>query len=176
VRKSGLFAGSRLAGNIDIAKIRQPPQSQHDHGRHRVDGREDEVEMRAAGSAGFGWARLAGASLFLWIGSSQAETNAIRHTHDHDGTFAVHGTTRHGSCQKTFNTKFGVNGGHLHAIGYDLVRVSGHIGSNGKVTATLRLLHHSAHATGWIHGPSGSGSWSSAGLGCNGHWHARRQG
>lgn len=121
--------------------------------------------MRSTGCAGFAGAMLAGASCFLWIGASYAKTNARLPAHNHDGIYAVHVMTRLGSCYKVYNTKIAVTGGQVHATGHALLRASGHIGPGGRVSVTLRLLHHAAHVAGSMRGQSGSENWVSGEFG-----------
>jgi hypothetical protein len=131
-----------------------------------------EDRMRSAHYASFAVAALAGASCFLRIGAAQAKT--AHSAHDHDGVYALHIVTHHGSCLKTYNTKVAIRGAQVHATGHALIRGSGHIAGD-RVLVTLRLLHHAVHVTGRMRDHSGSGKWSLQGLGCRGSWHATRQ-
>jgi hypothetical protein len=127
--------------------------------------------MKSAGYAGFAVAALAGASYFLGIGLTHAKTGLSAH----DGIYALHIATQHGSCHKTYTTKIAVRGGQIHATGHAFIRGSGHIDAANRVVVTLRLMHHAVHVSGRMRDHSGSGKWSSQGLGCAGSWHATRQ-
>jgi hypothetical protein len=127
--------------------------------------------MKSRGYAGFAGAMLAVASCLLWAGP-EARAGAA---HGHDGIYAVHVLTQHGSCQPSRMTTIAVTGGHVHATGHGLMRASGRVAPDGRVSVTLRLLHHIAHVVGRLKGHSGSGNWLSKSLACRGHWHATRQ-
>ncbi|MGH6810869.1 MAG: hypothetical protein ACREDM_00515 [Methylocella sp.] len=96
-------------------------------------------------------------------------------SHSHDGIYAVRVVTQHGPCYRVYNTKISVNGGQVRATGHVLMRAYGHIDPHGKVSLTLRALHHTAHVAGRMRGHLGSGDWSSPSLACSGYWHATRQ-
>jgi uncharacterized protein with beta-barrel porin domain len=123
--------------------------------------------MRFAEYAGF-------AVVCLGIGAAHAKAGLPNQ--DHDGVYAIHAVTQHGSCHKAYNTKVTVSGGQIRAAGHARVRGSGHISVDGRVLATIRVLHHTVHVTGRVQGDSGSGKWSSQGLHCGGTWRATRQG
>jgi hypothetical protein len=122
-----------------------------------------------------GYVGLAAAALAasLWLGVAVAEAKA---EHSHEGVYAVHFVTQHGSCRKAFKTNLGGRGGDIHATGHSLIRGPSRIGANGKVRVTLRFLHHNVHVTGMMRGHSGSGTWSLQGSDCRGSWRAVRQG
>jgi|SRR5450631_1876628 hypothetical protein len=127
--------------------------------------------MKSRGNAGFAGTMLAVASCVLWTGPEARAATA----HAHDGIYAVHVLTQHGSCTQSRMTKIAVTGGHVHASGHGLMRASGRVSPDGRVSVTLRLLHHIAHVMGRLRGHSGSGNWLSESLACRGHWHATRQ-
>jgi hypothetical protein len=56
-----------------------------------------------------------------------------------------------------------------------LLRASGHIGPDGRVSVTPQLLHHAAHVAGSMRGHSGLGNWVSQSLACSGKRRAARQ-
>ncbi len=127
--------------------------------------------MKSKGYARFAGAMLAVASYLLWI-VPDAQAGSV---HSHDGIYAVHVLTQHGSCTQSRMTTIAVISGHVHATGHGLMRASGRVAPDGKVSVTLRLLHHIAHAVGRLRGHSGSGNWMSKSLACRGNWHANRQ-
>jgi hypothetical protein len=96
--------------------------------------------MKFAKYGGFVGVALAGAGCFLGIGAVQAKTGLSAH----DGIYAVHIVTQHGSCHKIYNTKIAVRGNQVHATGHALIQGSGHIAGD-RVLVTLRLLHHAVH-------------------------------
>jgi hypothetical protein len=58
-------------------------------------------KMKSTGYARFAVAALAGASYFLGIGLAHAKTGLSAH----DGIYALHIVTQHGSCHKSYTTK-----------------------------------------------------------------------
>ena len=127
--------------------------------------------MKPKGYAHFAGAMLSVASCLLWIvPDAQADS-----AHSHDGIYSVHVLTQHGSCTQSRMTTIAVISGHVHATGHGLMRASGRVSPDGRVSVTLRLLHHIAHVVGRMKGHSGSGNWLSKSLACRGHWHATRQ-
>ncbi|HEY8007425.1 MAG TPA: hypothetical protein VIE66_11660 [Methylocella sp.] len=83
---------------------------------------------------------LSVASYLLWIvPDAQADS-----AHSHDGIYAVHVLTQHGSCTQSRMTTIAVISGHVHATGHGLMRASGRVSPDGRVSVTLRLLHHIA--------------------------------
>jgi hypothetical protein len=127
--------------------------------------------MKSNGYAHFAGVMLAVASCLVWTGP-EARADAA---HGHDGIYAVHVLTQHGSCTQSRMTTIAVVSGHVHATGHGLMRASGRVSPDGRVSVTLRLLHHIAHVAGRMKGHSGSGNWLSQSLACRGHWHATRQ-
>jgi hypothetical protein len=88
---------------------------------------------------------------------------------DYDGFWNVTVTTRTGSCQPTASYPLIVTDGHVSGA----ADLSGSVGPNGVVRASLR----GAHASGQLSGHAGSGRWNSAstGMPCSGRWMATRQ-
>ncbi len=97
--------------------------------------------MKSKGYAHFAGAMLAVASCLVWTGP-EARADAA---HGHDGIYAVHVMTQHGSCTQSRMTTIAVVSGHVHATGHGLMRASGRVSPDGRVSVTLRLLHHIAH-------------------------------
>ncbi|MEA2783579.1 MAG: hypothetical protein QOK29_5138 [Rhodospirillaceae bacterium] len=93
---------------------------------------------------------------------------AIAHT-DYDGVWNVTVITRTGSCQPTTSYPLVVTDGNVSGA----ADLSGSVGRNGVVRASLR----GAHANGQLSGNAGSGRWNSAstGMPCSGRWMATRQ-
>jgi hypothetical protein len=88
---------------------------------------------------------------------------------DYDGAWTVTVITRTGSCQPTTSYPLVVTDGSVSGA----VDLSGSVGRNGVVRASLR----GAHANGQLSGNAGSGRWNSAsaGMPCSGRWTATRQ-
>jgi hypothetical protein len=88
---------------------------------------------------------------------------------DYDGNWNVTVTTRTGSCQPTTSYPLVVTDGNVSGA----ADLSGSVGRNGVVRASLR----GAHASGQLSGNAGSGRWNSAsaGMPCSGRWMATRQ-
>jgi hypothetical protein len=88
---------------------------------------------------------------------------------DYDGTWNVTVITRTGSCQPTTFYPLIVTDGNVSGA----ADLSGSVGRNGMVRASLR----GAHANGQLSGNAGSGRWNSAsaGMPCSGRWMATRQ-
>jgi hypothetical protein len=87
---------------------------------------------------------------------------------DYDGTWNVTVITRTGSCQPTTSYPLIVTDGNVSGA----ADLSGSVGRNGMVRASLR----GAHANGQLSGNAGSGRWNSAsaGMPCSGRWMATR--
>jgi hypothetical protein len=88
---------------------------------------------------------------------------------DYDGTWNVTVITKTGSCQPTTSYPLVVTDGNVSGA----ADLSGSVGRNGIVRASLR----GAHANGQLSGNAGSGKWNSAsaGMPCSGRWMATRQ-
>jgi hypothetical protein len=88
---------------------------------------------------------------------------------DYDGAWNVTVITRTGSCQPTTSYPLVVADGNVSGA----ADLSGSVGRNGMVRASLR----GAHANGQLSGNAGSGRWNSAsaGMPCSGRWTATRQ-
>jgi hypothetical protein len=88
---------------------------------------------------------------------------------DYDGAWNVTVITRTGSCQPTTSYPLVVADGNVSGA----ADLSGSVGRNGLVRASLR----GAHANGQLSGNAGSGRWNSAsaGMPCSGRWSATRQ-
>ena len=85
--------------------------------------------MKSKGYARFAGAMLAVASYLLWI-VPDAQAGSV---HSHDGIYAVHVLTQHGSCTQSRMTTIAVISGHVHATGHGLMRASGRVAPDGKV-------------------------------------------
>jgi hypothetical protein len=87
---------------------------------------------------------------------------------DYDGNWNVTVITRTGSCQPTTSYPLVVTDGNVSGA----ADLSGNVGRNGVVRASLR----GAHASGQLSGNAGSGRWNSAsaGMPCSGRWMATR--
>ena len=88
---------------------------------------------------------------------------------DYDGAWNVTVITKTGSCQPTTFYPLMVADGNVSGA----ADLSGSVGRNGMVRASLR----GAHANGQLSGNAGSGRWNSAsaGMPCSGRWTATRQ-
>ena len=88
---------------------------------------------------------------------------------DYDGAWNVTVITQTGSCQPTASYPLVVIDGSVSGA----ADLSGSVGRNGVVRASLR----GAHANGQLSGNAGSGRWNSAsaGMPCSGRWTATRQ-
>jgi hypothetical protein len=88
---------------------------------------------------------------------------------DYDGVWNVTVITRTGSCQPTTFYPLVVADGNVSGA----ADLSGSVGRNGVVRASLK----GAHASGQLSGNAGSGRWNSAstGMPCSGRWMATRQ-
>ena len=88
---------------------------------------------------------------------------------DYDGVWSVTVITRTGSCQQTTSYPLVVADGNVSGA----ADLSGSVGRNGVVRASLK----GAHASGQLSGNAGSGRWNSAsaGMPCSGRWSATRQ-
>jgi hypothetical protein len=88
---------------------------------------------------------------------------------DYDGVWNVTVTTKTGSCQPTASYPLVVTDGSVSGA----ADLSGSVGRNGMVRASLR----GAHASGQLSGNAGSGRWNSAsaGMPCSRRWMATRQ-
>jgi hypothetical protein len=88
---------------------------------------------------------------------------------DYDGAWNVTVVTKTGSCQPTTSYPLVVTDGNVSGA----ADLSGSVGRNGMVRASLR----GAHANGQLNGNAGSGRWNSAsaGMPCSGRWTATRQ-
>jgi hypothetical protein len=88
---------------------------------------------------------------------------------DYDGIWNVTVITKTGSCQPTTNYPLVVTDGNMSGA----ADLSGSVGRNGVVKASLR----GAFANGHLSGNAGSGRWNaaSAGMPCSGRWMATRQ-
>ena len=83
--------------------------------------------MRSAEYAGF--AAAGRGKLLFGIGAPPARAGLSAHAHD--GIYAVHIVTQHGSCHKAYSTKI-----VIAAIRF----TSGHMAPGGRVLLTLRLF------------------------------------
>jgi hypothetical protein len=92
---------------------------------------------------------------------------AIAHT-DYDGVWNVTVITKTGSCQPTTSYPLVVTDGNVSGA----ADLSGSVGRNGVVRASLK----GAHASGQLSGNAGSGRWNSAsaGMPCSGRWMATK--
>ncbi len=88
---------------------------------------------------------------------------------EYDGTWNVTVITRTGSCQPTASYPLVVTDGNVSGA----ADLSGSVGRNGMVRASLR----GAHANGQLSGNAGSGRWNSAsaGMPCSGRWMATKR-
>lgn len=88
---------------------------------------------------------------------------------NYDGIWNVTVLTRTGSCQPTTSYPLVVADGNVSGA----ADLSGSVGRNGVVRASLR----GAHANGQLSGNAGSGRWNaaSAGMPCSGRWSATRR-
>jgi hypothetical protein len=88
---------------------------------------------------------------------------------DYDGTWNVTVVTKTGSCQPTASYPLVVTDGSVSGA----ADLSGSVGRNGVVRASLR----GAHASGQLSGHAGSGRWNSAsaGMPCSGRWMATKR-
>jgi len=88
---------------------------------------------------------------------------------DYDGAWTVTVVTKTGSCQPTTSYPLVVTDGNVSGA----ADLSGSVGRNGMVRASLR----GAHANGQLSGNAGSGRWNSAsaGMPCSGRWMATKQ-
>jgi len=88
---------------------------------------------------------------------------------DYDGAWNVTVITKTGSCQPTTSYPLVVTDGNVSGA----ADLSGSVGRNGMVRASLR----GAHANGQLSGNAGSGRWNSAsaGMPCSGRWAATRR-
>jgi hypothetical protein len=88
---------------------------------------------------------------------------------DYDGAWNVTVITKTGSCQPSTSYPLVVADGNVSGA----ADLSGSVGRNGMVRASLR----GAHANGQLSGNAGSGRWNSAsaGMPCSGRWTATRQ-
>jgi hypothetical protein len=88
---------------------------------------------------------------------------------DYDGTWNVTVVTKTGSCQPTTFYPLVVTDGSVSGA----ADLSGSVGRNGVVRASLR----GAHANGQLSGNAGSGRWNSAsaGMPCSGRWMATKR-
>jgi hypothetical protein len=88
---------------------------------------------------------------------------------DYDGTWNVTVITKTGSCQPTTSYPLVVTDGSVSGA----ADLSGSVGRNGVVRASLR----GAFASGHLSGNAGSGRWNaaSAGMPCSGRWMATRR-
>jgi hypothetical protein len=88
---------------------------------------------------------------------------------DYDGAWTVTVITKTGSCQPTTSYPLVVTDGSVSGA----ADLSGSVGRNGMVRASLR----GAHANGQLSGNAGSGRWNSAsaGMPCSGRWMATKQ-
>jgi hypothetical protein len=88
---------------------------------------------------------------------------------DYDGTWNVTVVTKTGSCQPTTSYPLVVADGSVSGA----ADLSGSVGRNGVVRASLR----GAHANGQLSGNAGSGRWNaaSAGMPCSGRWLATKR-
>jgi hypothetical protein len=88
---------------------------------------------------------------------------------DYDGAWNVTVVTKTGSCQPTAFYPLVVTDGSVSGA----ADLSGSVGRNGMVRASLR----GAHASGQLSGNAGSGRWNSAsaGMPCSGRWMATKQ-
>ena len=86
----------------------------------------------------------------------------------YDGLWNVTVVTKTGSCQPTTSYPLIVTDGNVSGA----ADLSGSVGRNGMVRASLR----GAHASGQLSGHAGSGRWNSAsaGMPCSGRWMATR--
>jgi hypothetical protein len=113
-------------------------------------------------------ARGALPALLLLSATTLLAVPAIAQT-DYDGAWNVTVITRTGSCQPTTSYPLVVADGNVSGA----ADLSGSVGRNGLVRASLR----GAHANGQLSGNAGSGRWNSAsaGMPCSGRWSATRQ-
>jgi hypothetical protein len=88
---------------------------------------------------------------------------------DYDGAWNVTVVTRTGSCQPTTSYPLVVTDGSVSGA----ADLSGSVGRNGVVRASLK----GAHASGQLSGNAGSGRWNSAsaGMPCSGRWMATKR-
>jgi hypothetical protein len=105
---------------------------------------------------------LALSAMMLFAAPALAQT-------DYDGAWTVTVITRTGSCQPTTSYPLVVTDGNVSGA----ADLSGSVGRNGMVRASLR----GAHANGQLSGNAGSGRWNSAsaGMPCSGRWMATKQ-
>jgi hypothetical protein len=93
-----------------------------------------------------------------------------------DGIYAVFITTRQGDCDKSYNWKISVSGGHISSTGDTPMEASGQINGGGTVALAFQRLGQIATVTGRLVKGAGSGTWTSATMRCAGSWRAVRQG
>lgn len=113
-------------------------------------------------------ARRALPVLLLLSATTLLAAPAIAQT-EYDGVWNVTIITKTGSCQPTTSYPLVVIDGNVSGA----ADLSGSVGRNGMVRASLR----GAFANGHLSGKAGSGRWNAAstGMPCSGRWTATRQ-
>ncbi len=95
-----------------------------------------------------------------------------------DGTWQVRLVTNTGSCAPSYSYTLGITGSQVRTLGgsgASPMNVTGGVGRDGSVRLAVQHSLAQANASGQLQRTVGSGTWSVSGLGCVGHWTARRR-
>ena len=103
-------------------------------------------------------------------GSAPMVTKAV-----FDGGWSVLIVTEKGTCDRAYRYPVRIQNGSVGYAGSASFTVSGKVGDNGAVTATVARGKESATGTGVLSGSDGSGRWRAASGECSGTWTAERR-
>lgn len=93
---------------------------------------------------------------------------------DYSGRWAVDLRTDSGPCDASYSYAIAISGGQVRLVsGDDGARVSGQVGSDGRIGLQVAKGSASGSGTGRLDTGKGSGTWTVSAL-CSGRWTARR--
>jgi hypothetical protein len=116
------------------------------------------------------WGLLTAASLAFGLVMTLPALTAT----PYDGEWSVVIVTHKGDCERAYRAPITISNGRFINVGVNLVDVSGHVRSDGRINVRVSRGDKSAIGSGRLTPASGNGSWQ--GSSCAGTWTAQRRG
>jgi hypothetical protein len=116
------------------------------------------------------WGLLTAASLAFGLVMTLPALTAT----PYDGEWSVVIVTHKGDCERAYRAPITISNGRFINVGVNLVDVSGHVRSDGRINVRVSRGDKSAIGSGRLTPASGNGSWK--GSSCAGTWTAQRRG
>jgi hypothetical protein len=116
------------------------------------------------------WGLLTAASLAFGLVMTLPALTAT----PYDGEWSVVIVTHKGDCERAYRAPITISNGRFINVGVNLVDVSGHVRSDGRINVRVSRGDKRAIGSGRLTPASGNGSWQ--GGSCAGTWTAQRRG